>query len=143
MILSIEFHKNFPLLVICVRNFKYNKTIVKLWNCSDIENIIPIDIPNLIDIKNLIEKNKDISGVVFHQILPILAIGYTDNTVEIWDCSDIKNFTLKVILTGNRGSVYSFAFHPTLPYLVTGSDDGLVKLWDCSKPVNTFIKYLI
>lgn len=59
-----------------------------------------------------------------------LAAGVTDDTVWLWNTSDVARPSLIAQLTGPAGHVYAVAFSPDGQTLAAGSADGTVRLWD-------------
>ena len=60
----------------------------------------------------------------------LLAVGYVDNAVRLWDT---ENFKLQRILKGhvsNISSIWSVDFSPDGSRLVTADANGIVRLWD-------------
>jgi WD40 repeat protein len=60
----------------------------------------------------------------------MLAEGSTDDTVWLWNVTDLSNPALIGELTGPAGHVYSVAFSPSGQTLAAGSADGTVRLWN-------------
>ena len=68
-----------------------------------------------------------ISSIAFSRNDQILAMGFNDGTVKLWDvvngCKSIHSFP------SQQGAVWSMAFSPDSQLLATGGKDGTIKLW--------------
>jgi WD40 repeat protein len=59
-----------------------------------------------------------------------LAVGDRDDTIQVWDISDIENIVKTVTLTGHTDDITGVAFNPDGNLLVSSSLDGTVRLWN-------------
>jgi WD40 repeat protein len=59
-----------------------------------------------------------------------LASGSTDNTIIIWDVSDVSNVILSETWTGHTGWVNSIAVSINKKTLAAASEDGSISLWN-------------
>ena len=75
----------------------------------------------------LIETKSTINEVAFAPDGVRLAIGFEDNTIELWN---VETQAYLSILNEHSYSVRSLAFAPNGTTLASGSDDGTVKVWD-------------
>lgn len=84
-----------------------------------------------------LEHSHNVTSVVFHNRLPLLATGSWDNTVRLWMLSrDNNSATCVSTMRGGIGNVHTVAFHPTAPLLVGGGSEGIIKLWSISSNDN-------
>ena len=111
-VFAVEFNPTGSLLVAC-----YNDGTFTIWNISKDKKLFMV----WLNIKN----NKLVKSVIFHPILPYMAICY-ENIVEISRIEDEISFVLKIEWQNYFNSI---AFHPTEPVLVTASSDHTAKLW--------------
>jgi WD40 repeat protein len=96
------------------------------------------EISPLTCIATIPEQTKEVTSVAFHPSLPLLACGYADRIMILWDCSQNPPTPKTTITHTHR--VVSVAFHPTQPFLASGLWDRTVKLWDCSDAQNPILK---
>jgi WD40 repeat protein len=59
----------------------------------------------------------------------LLSGGY-DNTVRLWDITDLRHPRPAATLTGHTDAINSAAFSPDGHTVITSSDDSTVRLWD-------------
>lgn len=88
-----------------------------------------ICIHNMIDntlIKTL-EAHESVLCLCFHPEKPILAVGGSDKSIQLWN---IDNFQLISKLEGHSGSILSLDFSSDGNFLVSGSSDKTVRLWN-------------
>lgn len=71
-----------------------------------------------------------ILDLAFSQDGTWLASGSADDTIRIWDVSDLESPQLLAMLAGHAGNVYGVAFSPDKRTLVSASYDGTLRLWD-------------
>ncbi len=83
--------------------------------------------PNTSEQTLLIETGSTISEMALAPDGIRLAIGFEDNTIELWN---VQTQSYLGILNGHTYSVRSVAFSPDGNLLASGSDDGTVKVWD-------------
>ncbi len=72
-------------------------------------------------------------GLSFNPDGNLLAVGYSDHVVRVWDISTLKSQTQPLlVLRGHSNLVWEVAFSPDGTLLATASHDGTVKLWKVS-----------
>ena len=71
-----------------------------------------------------------ISALVFWPDGQTLASASSDQTIRLWDLSDVRNVTPPYILRGHRRPVWWLALLPDNTKLVSGCRDGSVYVWD-------------
>jgi len=80
--------------------------------------------PEIVLQKNLV---CNIYSVAYSPDGKLLAAGYDNNQIRIWDA---KKGTLMRTLSGHTGTVWSVAFSPDGKTLISGSADKTIKFWD-------------
>jgi len=90
-------------------------------------------------VKKIISKYIDsINSVVFSPNGTHLLTGSADETVSVWDVTNIKNPVYKKLLEKNKGAISSIAFSPDGKRIVASSYNGTICVWDI---VNDTYKY--
>lgn len=64
----------------------------------------------------------------------ILAIADGDNTIRLWDLTNLHHPTASATLSGHTGRVEAVTFSSDGHTLASGSFDGTVRLWDLTDP---------
>ena len=114
------------------------------------------NVPRCVCVLFFAKKKKSVVCGTFAPTGNLIASASLDQTVRVWDCSDLyrkhkggKGPTLvqsgkvvqhigesppvKFVLRGHKKSVNWVSFHPTLPLLASASDDQDAKLWQFFK----------
>ncbi|MFI6504280.1 helix-turn-helix domain-containing protein [Nonomuraea typhae] len=67
----------------------------------------------------------------------LLAVGDSDNNIQIWDVGRPAAPRRLRVLSGHTGYTTALDWHPGGRYLASTSQDGTALLWDLSRPGNT------
>lgn len=86
---------------------------------------------------HMLTTGSPIRSVAFNPAGDLLAAGYDDHTVGLWQ---VNSYSPLTTLKGHSSSVRSVAFAPYSNLLATGSDDETVRLWQAND--GTFIREL-
>jgi WD40 repeat protein len=84
------------------------------------------------EIKRLEGHRAWISSLVFWPDGKTLASASGDQTIRLWDLTDISNIPPARVLQGHKLEVWKLALLPDNTTLVSGSKDGSVLVWDTS-----------
>ena len=84
------------------------------------------------EIKRLEGHRACISSLVFWPDGKTLASASGDQTIRLWDLTDISNVPPARVLQGHKLEVWKLALLPDNTTLVSGSKDGSVLVWDTS-----------
>ena len=77
------------------------------------------------------DKKRPVNSLAFHPEEDILAIGFEDGLVSLYDISKGMNRVRKITdLSGHSSGISSISFNEGGNYLATSSFDGTVQLWD-------------
>ncbi len=96
---------------------------VILMNASNVDETITL----------ISDKKRPVNSLAFHPEEDILAIGFEDGLVSLYDISKGMNRVRKITdLPGHSSGISSISFNEGGNYLATSSFDGSVQLWDYS-----------
>ncbi len=94
---------------------------VVLMNASNVDETITL----------ISDKKRPVNSLAFHPEEDILAIGFEDGLVSLYDISKGMNRVRKITdLPGHSSGISSISFNEGGNYLATSSFDGTVQLWD-------------
>ena len=82
-----------------------------------------------------------VDAIALSQDGTILVSGSGDDTIKVWDLSDLSTEKPLKTLKGHSAPVYSVAISENNQIIVSGSEDKTIKVWDLSseKPLKTLI----
>jgi WD40 repeat protein len=102
-----------------------------LWVAVGSGTVFLVDITQKKIVQQLQYSQQSARCIAKHQFLPIVAVGYSDNAIRIFDAS---NGNLLHTISAHQNSVFSVAFAPLAenPYLLSGSRDAHLKSWAVS-----------
>jgi WD40 repeat protein len=78
----------------------------------------------------LSHSNKSARVIAKHPTLPEMAVGYSDNTIRIFNT---ENFKLLLELKAHDNSVFALAYSPDGKYLLSGGRDAVLKIWEVNE----------
>lgn len=78
----------------------------------------------------LSHSNKSARVIAQHPILPEMAVGYSDNTIRVFNT---ENFKLLLELKAHENSVFALAYSPNGKYVLSGGRDAVLKIWDAKE----------
>jgi WD40 repeat protein len=94
---------------------------VILINASNVDQTITL----------LSDKKRPVNSLAFHPKEDILAIGFEDGMVSLYDISNGMNRVRKITdLPGHSSGISSISFNKEGNYLATSSFDGTIQIWD-------------
>jgi WD40 repeat protein len=92
--------------------------------------VVVVDADQLVIRKHLKASDQSARCIAINPVERELAVGYSDNTVRIFD---LLTYDLKRVIQAHANSVFTVAYSPDLRYLLTAGRDAHLKIWDVEK----------
>ncbi len=92
-------------------------------------SIIKVDTRTLSVVRQDQSSVKSARTIAVRQQQGELAVGYSDNSIRIFDLDDLR---LKKEWTGHTNSVFTLRYTPDEKFLLSGSRDARLKVWDAT-----------
>lgn len=89
--------------------------------------ILVVDTASLTIYKHIHASNKSARAITINQKTNEFAVGYSDNSIKIFDLNDFK---IKHTIQGHRNSVFTVRYAPDYQYLLSAGRDAHLKIWD-------------
>jgi len=89
--------------------------------------VVVIDTEQMAVKKHLKAANQSARCMAINPVERDLAIGYSDNSIRIFD---LHTYELKRIIPAHTNSVFTVAYSPDFRFLLSGGRDAHLKIWD-------------
>ncbi len=97
--------------------------------------IVIMDVNLFLVKKHIKASEKSVRSIDINPITAEFAVAYSDFSIKIFD---LRDFSLKLVLTGHQNSVFKVCFSPDYNYLISAGRDAHVKVWEVNKCYNLY-----
>lgn len=110
-------------------DYIFDITVIQnnIWVACGDGTIIIIDFEHWAIKKYIKTSQKSARTMAFHQDLNIIAVGFSDFSIQIFD---VNTFQPLHVIQAHQNSVFALSFSPCGQYLLSGGRDAHLKIWN-------------